>query len=45
MAAEKFMPNQNESAGGAEEPLEQANEFARMAAQSQRIVADFIARQ
>ena len=39
------MTNQNDNAGGAEEPLKQANEFDRMAAQSQRIVADFIARQ
>ena len=39
------MTERNGSAGGGREPLEQANEFARMAAQSQRIVADFIARQ
>ena len=39
------MTEQNRSTGGTEESLEQADEFARMAAQSQRIVADFIARQ
>jgi len=39
------MTNQNETTGGAEESLAKANEFARMAAQSQGIVSDFIARQ
>ncbi len=39
------MTERNGSAGDGREPLEQANEFARMAAQSQHIVADFIARQ
>ncbi|MEE8171624.1 MAG: class I poly(R)-hydroxyalkanoic acid synthase [Alphaproteobacteria bacterium] len=39
------MTDQNGSTGGGRERFEQANEFARMAAQSQRIVADFIARQ
>ena len=39
------MTERNGSAGDGREPLEQANEFGRMAAQSQRIVADFIARQ
>ena len=39
------MTEKNRSTGGTEESLEQADEFARMAAQSQRIVADFIARQ
>ena len=44
MPAEKIMTEQNRSTGGTEESLEQADEFARMASQSQRIVADFIAR-
>jgi len=39
------MTAQNENTSGGRERLDQANEFARMAAQSQRIVADFIARQ
>ncbi|MBT4428032.1 MAG: class I poly(R)-hydroxyalkanoic acid synthase [Rhodospirillaceae bacterium] len=39
------MTEQNSGAPGGSDPINQANEFARMAAQAQRIVADFIARQ
>lgn len=39
------MTDQKERTGGAEESLAKAYKFARMAVQSQRIVAEFIARQ
>lgn len=39
------MSKQNSGAEGGSDPLSQANEFARMAAQAQQIVGDFIARQ
>ena len=39
------MTEQQSGAQGESDPLNQANEFARMAAQAQRIVAEFIARQ
>ncbi len=39
------MTEQQSGAQGGSDPLNQANEFARMTAQAQRIVAEFIARQ
>jgi hypothetical protein len=43
LPAESLITGRNETTVGAEESLAKADEFARMAAQSQRIVADFIA--
>ena len=39
------MTDKSSGTQGGADPLEQANEFARMAAQAQRIVSDFVARQ
>ena len=39
------MTDKSSGTQGGADPLEQANEFARMAAQAQRIVNDFVARQ